>query len=342
MSTTGENAAPESATKTAGKLKTAGIPLYYLHKDSSGYEHRVANMDNPIICERKGIVEIECIRKSNLIQPNFSICTVRDRDLNIIFGVPNGIDPRSKDIRWQRFRLGDFKRYDLRNNEDAVEWAIVRRAPFLQGSPYQKGKVFYKVHDKEAEARTVISDSKLRRRAQDVAEEMVAIEEMTDMYRNFGENPIGFSATMLRAEIIKIANRSPKEFLAVWDNANREVISIFNRCLSVGLVSYHAASASFMWKNSLPMGMTKEAAIKFLLDNKPTLNQAKMESESLDHVSKKIKSESSSMANANRMEVDEDYIQLLGVAKIIGLKNYSDLSKEELQKAVDKETKLLM
>ncbi len=80
--------------------------------------------------------------------------------------------------------------------------------------------------------------------------------------------------------------------------------------------------------------MTKSAAVKYLLDNPSTLNQAKIESKERDFATAKIKASHKEEA-IDEVETDQEMIELRGMAKILKIGNYGNMSKEELQKQVD-------
>lgn len=330
--TTAENGKIEPAKKT--------LPLFRIFKDGNNYEYKIANMDNPIICNRKGIVQIESIKKQNSKEPRFSISNVYDRETGIYFGVPLGINNRTKEIIWQRFVIGDARNYDLSNKQDAVEWTIVRRAPWLQGSSFQRGKAHYRMFDKEAEANEVITRMSIRKKAIETAEKMIAIEEQVDMLRNFGKNPLGFSPKMLYAEIIKIAEKSPKEFLDVWANANRPVITVFKRCLQLGMIRFDINKGGYLWKDSLAMGISEQSAIAFFLENKQILNQANIESKQRDVFTKKLSAEAGN--KMTQLQLDEkdaeqstQLTELQITAKYLGIEGYNTMDEQELNSAIE-------
>jgi len=339
MSTTnsGENEGVQTPKKTASKTKIGNEPIYFEYIDGNNYKHKVANMNNPFICKRKGSVEIECIKKSNTNPPRFSISTVHDKELGLIFGVPLGIDSRTKEIRWARFVVEDFKRYDLSKKQDAVEWTIVSRAPWLAGSPFQRGKSHFRMYDREAIAKEVIETSTLRSKAEELARKSIPLEDLCDMYRNFGKNPEGFSYIMLQAEMIKIAQRSPKDFLNIWENTNRAVLTSFNRATQMGIVEYNAVKGGYLYKN-LPLGLTDQAAIKYLLENKTLLAQIDLQSKELDTVAINIKKQTDNekeFFGTQDATEDVELVELRMAAKVLGIKNVPGFTKAELQKEVD-------
>lgn len=325
-----------SETKTVAKKRE---PLYYIFKDANGSPMKIANMNNRLICKRQGVVEIECIRKKNTVEPDFGISRVDDRESGIIYGVNPTIDARTKDVRFKRFRVGDFATYDLSKYDDAVEWAIVSRAPWLLGSAFQRGKVYYKMHDKDAEARDVIAKSSIRSKATEIAHTQIPIEDMMDMYRCFGKNPAGFSPLRLQAELVKIAENTPKEFYDLWTSSNRKLLMTFNRCVSIGLITMDIQRGGFMWKNSLALGLTEQSAMEYLVKNPQLLNQADIESQKQD-VGKKAfiglsKAEKDFFEVEEFQEEDVELVELRQSARLMGVADYQTLGKEELEKIVD-------
>lgn len=320
------------------KPETTKLPAFTVIKDGNGTEYKIANMANPYICQRKGIVEIEVLKKLNTMEPRYSFSNVYDSELGIHFGVVLGIDSRTKEIKWQRFSVGDFKRYDLTNHADAVEWAVMRRTTRLIGSPFMRGKPLYRMFDKEAEAREVIAKSTIRSKAMEVATQMIKIEDQADVYRNFGKNPAGHTVTTLHAEIIKLAERSPKEFIDMWENKNRPVVTLFNKCVAVGLINFDIAKGGYMWKDSLPMGVTEQTSQNFLLENKSVYNQAKIEAEQRDNTTKtlvKMTREEESFFGNEEVEDDQELVNLRIQAKAINIQNVMGMSKKELTEALD-------
>lgn len=330
--------------KTSSKIKTKGIPLYESYKDGNGFETKVANLNNPYVVPQAGIIEVQCIKKSNHTEARYSISNAFDSDLGLWFGVPTGVDERTKKIAWQRFVIGDFRRYDLSKVSDRREWAVFSRSAVLEGSPYQRGKILYRKFDKEAEARETIERSTIRRRAMEIVDQMVKIEDLMDMYRNFGRNPEGFSLTQLQAEIIKIAERTPKDFVNMYENANRGAVTIFNRAKATGLITFDINKGGFLWKDSLPIGLTDQGAIKYLLDNPTILNQANIESKSKDPVANhqrlNLTAEQKKFFQVEDGSDEEDVelIEFRSAAKIMGIANYMSMTKAQLEKALDEAT----
>lgn len=325
--------------KKAGTAKVKGMSIFNEYKDGNGYTIKVANMQNPLVCKRTGVVEIECLKKTNSMEPRFTISNVFDEELGIWFGVPLGIDARTKEIRWQRFAVGDRKSYDLTKNADAVEWAVVSRAPWLIGSPYQKGKPHYKMFDKDAEAQEIITKSTIRSKAMEIVTNEIAIKDMMDIYRVFGRNPEGFSPLRLKAELIKIAEKSPKEFYDTWSSSNRSLLIIFNRCVSLGIINFDVAKGGYLWKDGLALGITEQSAMEYLTKNPQLLQQANLESQAKDGYQKKFQSmsdpEKSFFGVGEEESIDDELMDLRMQAALLKVPGFKDMDKETLQRAVD-------
>lgn len=342
-----QNGQDADSTTTATATVKATVPLYKIIKEND-FERKIANMDHPLVCQNKGIIEIECLKKSNFIEARRSISIVNAHDLGIIFGVPLGKDEATGQIKWQRFVIGDSKRYDLSKRQDAVEWAVVSRAPWLVGSPYQKGKPAYKKYDREEEAKDHIKRVTIREKAMDILKTMVTIDDMPDMLRNFGKNPSGLTPIMVQSELLKIAERSPEDFVNIWDNANRSVITIFNRSKDLGIITYDIVNGGFLFKKTLPMGLTEQAAIKYLTENKQVLATADMESKSKDHVGNNfIKNAKLDKAKIDSQDNDwdsdntEESIELLNLrieAKLMGIEGVALMDEKQLQSAIEEKS----
>lgn len=329
----------QTPTKKAENVSKRKVePIFHEYSDGGGFPIKLANMNNPLICKREGVVEIECIKKTNTLEPRISISRVFDDGLGIWFGVPLGADPKTKEIKWQRFVIGDRKTYDLTKQGDAIEWAVVSRASWLIGSPYQKGKPLYRMYDRDAEAREIIVNSTIRSKAMEIAGKEIAIDEMMDMYRVFGKNPEGFSPLRLHAELIKIAEKNPKEFVNAWNNSNRSVLIIFNRAVALGLITMNINKGGYVWKDSLPLGLTEQAAMDYLIKNPQLLNQADLESKNKDNYRKKFSSmtnEEKEFFGADEVVVDSDLVQLRMTASLMNISGFESMSKGELESAIE-------
>ena len=333
MRTNTTNEATGAASKTKPEIKREAS--FYVMKDGNGTEYKIANMNNPFMCKRKGIVEIEVIKKTNSMEPRYSISNVYDSELGVWFGIPLGIDSRTKEIKWQRFSVADFRRYDLTKHADAVEWAVMSRSSRLIGSAYQRGKPLYRQYDKEFEAREVIAKNTIRRRAMDIIDTKIKIEDYMDIYRNFGKNPDGHTPTTLQAGVIQLAERSPKEFVDMWENKNRPAVTLFNKCKALGMINWDIAKGGFMWKDSLLLGITEMTAIDALNSNQGLFSQARMEAEQKDDATKAFLKDAKNEGGEDEEVSDEELQNLRIQAKAMKIPDVMNKTKAELEAALE-------
>lgn len=267
--------------QTPEKLEKVEIPLYTIYKDGNSAEHKVCNMDHPDVCPRKGHIVIEAIRKSKRHETNIGFTNVRDRNSGIVYGIYQGIDTRTKEILYQRIHLGDREEYNLENLQDARVWAVVSRYNGLEGSPFQYGKPMFRVHNKEAEAEKTIAKIKNGTRAVAIAESLKG-GQLLDMSRNLGIPPEHNSMGIMLSEIMKKAQENPDAFLSVWDNTNRQVLTIINRAKAVGLLRYDSMKG-FLWREGLPIGSNDMQMIDYLVKNVQLLTTMDHDSKELDN-----------------------------------------------------------
>ena len=327
----GKEAGP-SKGGAQGKKKPSTVvmaPMFKIMKDRNGFEYKVANIENPVICLRRGIIEIEAIKRGHNREADYSFSHYTDHELGIHYGIPDGVNEKSGKFEWKRFRISDNRRYDLSNHQDAIEWMIFQRSPKLAGGINQRGKPMFKKYDREAEAVEFIQSSKYLERALEVIKGL-KFDEYPDMIRNLGGNPQGMSATMMLAEIGRKAQKDPKNFLQVRESVSAREITVFNRCKSVGIIAFDLTMGSWMYKKGTPLGSTEDAAIQYLVSNPQLMLTADQESKNM--------SGDVSEAKAKQLaEEDEDveFMNLKVEAKQYGVTGYNDKSKEDLRSIVE-------
>lgn len=319
-----------------------GEPVFKYFTDGHGYEVRVVNLRHPMFTKREGVVEVEAIKKKRDHGTRYSMTHVYDPELGAHFGIPIGIDERTKEIRWRRFILEDFQTYNLSNFRDAEAWAIVSRSPRLAGSPYANGKPLFKVKDKEEEARQFLERRTIRRRADEILDGDISFAEMADMYRALGNpNPENMNPERLLSELAKIAERSPKTFVELWESGNRSTLMVFKRCLSLGVINYDIARGGYLWKN-LPIGLTEPGAVDYLVKNPTILQQADMESKSKDtYVNNfnKMSPKEQAFWGDPGQDDDPELVELRAVALHLKIDGFMKMSKSDLEASVENASK---
>jgi hypothetical protein len=265
--------------------KKTSVPLYNVLTNKNGFEYKVANPDHPSVCPQTGIIIIEALKRNQLKQPRISFKKLLDPETGITYGIPMGIDNKTGELEFQRINLGDVVQFDLANSNDRKLWTVISRHESMMGSPFSRGIPKFKTVDKNKEADNVIMSSKSLVRAIQIASDMAGVE-LYDMAINMGLNPEHNNPALLMASVLEMAQKSPDGFLRVYDNTNRNVITVFNRARAMGLIKLDVASG-FVWKDSYPLGANETLAIKTIVGNSTLLMQMDVESKQRSNYYKK-------------------------------------------------------
>jgi hypothetical protein len=274
---------------------------YTIVKDKSGYEFKYVNFNKPGLIKRDGLVEIKQM-KQNLTSDgkrkhNQEVRFKRytDSATGLLWGLHKGVNNSTGNIAHEEIVLEGDMLFDLKNKKDAVLCAIILNSPFVEGSPNQVGRPLYKVFSKEAEAAKSVDKRSLRRKCEDIIESLakqdkVALEEMA---RNIGVHvEANRYGNMLLDEVYRIMENDPRKFLDIYNNPNREYITIFNRALSKGILKEDFASGTFMY-GAIHLGYSKDDAIGHLVNDSSMASTIKVQCDALDKGTLK------SMANTN-------------------------------------------
>lgn len=257
--------------------------------DKHGFTSKVVNFDNPKMCPRKGVIDIQAIRVTNRHENRKSFSLTRDNQTGIIYGIPIGIDPKTGELRFQRIILYNSLQLNLSNPKDAKLWTVIRYSEFLEGSPNARGKAEYKVFDRELEAEKVIVENKVKRKAGRLIDDMRPLE-MYDMARNCGLSVENDSPATVQSLLYKKSENNPEEFMRIYDDINRPILTVFKRGIVTGLVKFDL-NKGYIWKDSLPLGSNDMQVIKYLHQNVSLLVTMDQETKERDRIFKDNASE---------------------------------------------------
>ncbi len=310
--------------------------LYYLVTEN-GMQKKFANMDHPLVCQRKGVVRIESIRRGKNKQPNISYCRTYDAANRITYGIPTGTDPQGK-IILKRFYLPEFRVFNLINIDEAEEWAILRHHEVIKTGQYV-------IYDEEKIAQKEINEISLIKQAVGIAEDM-KLKDWVPCARFFGKQPEGMSSIKLQSEIMNIAKDSPSELINYWEQENREVIDIFNSAESVGII-HHDFVKGWMYKKTLPLGSTKEAAIRFVQKDQAFCRSLLDETKQLDVTTQAIVNgeageKKSSTFDLKENQDNKELVDLRIKAQLLNIPGYSNMSEEQLKARVEQAEDIAM
>ena len=216
-----ENSQENSGTRGVEAEKE----MFVVIKDGYGNDLKVLNFKNESICPKEGIVELIPMKTSSRHQNWVSFRSIWDKNNQAMIGIPDRIDPRTKEWVFQKITLTDMETLDLSIELDRKKYLVIKNSHFLKGSPNLRDKPLYYLRDKEQEAKAYLQNVYTKRKATTIAEGLYG-EDLVDMARNLGIAPEQNSIFTLQMAVIQKAEDKPKEFLAIWDSPTRKELTI--------------------------------------------------------------------------------------------------------------------
>ena len=225
--------------------------------------------------ERTGTREVVPIDEKKLL--NLTFTCFKDPKTGVWYGIPIGENDENGRPVFRRVTIAGRRMYYLENEEDAIEWALVKRHPSVLNSPLQNGKPILKIYDRKKEA--TVRLSKIRRGAEavDIALNKLAGNELFDFARTIGVSPENNDLEVVAQLVAEKAQRDPDDFMDRYSNINRSVSEIINRARAAGLIAYKL-DTGLVYKESYPLGSSDIAAIAHLKDNPKLLETINIES----------------------------------------------------------------
>jgi hypothetical protein len=236
---------------------------YKIVKDGNGLEYKIINFENSELCPREGIVELEPLKVQKRHLNDVSFRVVRDREMDVLVGIPLSIDPKTKEIIFQKITLREKETFDLSDPNQAMKWACIKRSHFYVDSPnfQTSSKTKYKAIDKEAEAVKFQMERRTKRKAVDIAESLVG-QELEEMAYSIGIDPKVMSPSTLWVEVVKYAESKAEDFMKIWNSDTREELITLKRAIAAGVVS-QTLEAGINY-NGLTLGFNEPEAVNYL------------------------------------------------------------------------------
>lgn len=252
-------------TESATGVKIAGLP-FKVQRDGNGVEHKIIDLDNEDLMPREGQIVFEANKRSSrIVTHGYKYSCVKDKASDVMVGIFVGIHPKSKDLRWLNLTLGSLNTFDLSIKHEREKAIVLKYSSIVEGSPNISpiGTLhLFRIHDSEKQANFEIRKIHEGQRAISIAMSLYG-EDLSSMARNLGIMPETSSFTMLTAAILRAAQEKPSDFLNLWENPQRELITIFKRCLDTGVIT-HTALNGYMYEDKTPIGHSEPLAIDFL------------------------------------------------------------------------------
>lgn len=236
--------------------------------DGNGMKHKHINFDNPNICPRVGIIEIEAMKKTDSersLSNNASYAKFTDPKTGIIWGKPTGVHSIGKYIQYMRMRLGNNTFFDRTQPDQAEACAIVLKAIALGKFVDTKGRPRFKVRDKEQQAQADIDLRSWKRKALDIVDAIPYGEELKDIARFMAVNPDIFSPLVLANEVCNAVEKKPKEFLEIYNSPTKAYLNILKNAQAMGVIEFNPMEG-FKY-GGMNLGKTQELAITHLSKN---------------------------------------------------------------------------
>lgn len=308
-------------------------------KNKTGYPYKYAILDHECWCPKEGIVEIRTMKNNFTItgaaknDNEVIIKRFKDRETGLLFGIHSGVDDRTGDINHRYVRLEGNMQFDLSIPNDRREYIMASRGPSVEGSPNQTGKPTYKLFDKQIIASKSIDNRKLKRKAEDIIDSMKATQ-LEEMALNIGVNVnANRNPQMLLDEVYRVMEANPKKFIEIYENKDREIISIYHKAKSLGIITQDFLTQTYSF-GGIPLGVGEQASIEFLIEKRQMAYVIKQQCEVTD------KGTAKSMAFADKPEDVEKKAMAEKIAKLEAQLLAKASADEEKEPLTDKsETK---
>lgn len=304
---------------------------YIIHTDKNGTQTRVMNLNSPKNVRRTGIIELEPVKRSSRHENYLNFSRIYDKENNMMIGIPNGVDPKTGELRFRRIVLREEQVFDLTNEQDAIMWAVISRHKEVDvdGSKTRLGmKPRYKVYDKEKEAEEYMATRNIKRKAEEIAEGLAG-EQLRDFAISIGIPAQNMSPTQQAMQVIQFAEKQPKKFMDAWLNPTRHELTVIKKGLSLGILTQDPMHG--ICYNALPLGQFEQQAVQYLKDNMGTCNVieqliASRENIKVESIKKPVKIVDEKDAEIARIKAELEFER----------KRNADLAKAKLDELADK------
>lgn len=170
-------------------------------------------------------------------------------------------------------RISHLQVFDLAIANDALLFEVIKDDPMIASSKEAVNTLVhrYYIEDKEKEAVSIISKSKLRGKAYKVIESL-STEDMENYAKILGKYLYGLSGTQIESALYAIADENPQQILDVNNDKDLKYKVFIGRCLERRYL--HMDNGKYMNGKDL-VGVNEDYAIQWLKDpkNAPIVSQ---------------------------------------------------------------------
>lgn len=284
--------------------EVASLP-FKIKKDRNGVEHMVIDFNDESLMPRTGQIMFEATKRAQrVVSHGYKYAMVKDRTSGVLIGINTGIHQKSGDLTWLKINLSTLNTFDLSIRTDREKAIVLKYSSIVVGSPnlspYEPHHLF-RVHDSEKAAHNEIQRIQDGQRAVSIAMALYG-EDLTNTARNLGIMPETSSLSMLTAAVMKAAQDKPKDFLALWENPNRELITILKRCLDTGVIR-HTPLEGYTYEGR-PMGHNEPMVLDFLQKYRDTATTLDMKSRDKLRQSEKAMMKAAPLKTTSDVEIE--------------------------------------
>lgn len=258
--------------------EVASLP-YKIVKDKNGVEHKIIDLEKDTLMGRSGQVIFEAVKKNDRnVVHGYQYASTTDIESGVIVGIPIGINPITGDLRFLRMTLSSLNTFDLSIRSEREKAIVLKYSSIVIGSPNLSSITklhLFRIHDAELAAHYEIKKIQDGQRAISIAMGLYG-EELTNMARNLNIMPEAVSLPMLTAAVLKSASDRPKDFLTLWENPSRDLITILKRCLDTGIIS-QTPLEGYTYEGR-PLGHNEPMVLDFLTKYRDTATTLDMKS----------------------------------------------------------------
>ncbi len=182
------------------------------------------------------------------------------------YGIPLRRDSKGE-IVWMQIEVTNELHLDLSKDIDAKKHHVLKHYPGnISGvNPSSVKDIFCESEEEMAQKK--IDKAENLYSAIEKLQQLRDIQELRDYGRLFGVNSTLKTEKVIKAEIIDILMKNPKQMIKMYEDADTtKARIIFERGIAFGLITSNVEHG-YMFRDSIPMGTVKEGAVAFLRKN---------------------------------------------------------------------------
>lgn len=254
--------------------------------NSQGLEQKLIDFDN---IQRRGTIVLKPLRLTrHRNPPDISFRCFFNTKTGVWHGIPIGKNPDGT-YKFKPIRISGSKSYSLENDQDAMEWAVVKDYYRIKGGAMERDAVF-EVDDQEKSATEVINRISKSRKAIDFVMELKG-NKLIEFGRLFGIDPHNNSELIITRMLMEKAESKPTSIIEkIESERDTEILIVAKRALATGIIK-HSIDRGYVFKDGIPMGTTEQGVIEFLRKDTILLTNIDTESKDLDRFYKSEKKE---------------------------------------------------